>query len=80
MTIFSNELMLNFINLLQLPMICKPSPSHMAGRYVDGKVGYFPYIKTDTSLFYLNEGNVIKSKYDKKIVFFFTCAKGRRLV
>ena len=52
----------------------------MAGRYVDGKVGYFPYIKTDTSLFYLNEGNVIKSKYDKKIVFFFTCAKGRRLV
>ena len=41
----------------------------MAGRYVDGKVGYFPYIKTDTSLFYLNEGNVIKSKYDKNLFF-----------
>lgn len=55
---FTNDLTLNGISILQLPMLIKP-------RKIKTKDDYYPYCLSDTTTLY-NEGKFFRSKFDQK--------------
>ena len=55
---FTNDITLNGISILQLPMLIKP-------RTIKTKDDYYPYSLSDTTTLY-NEGKFFRSKFDQK--------------